>query len=351
MNTDPLRDTVWAVARDMVSGGQNFQHIGALLRREAPRLLGRPIGAPIIKSVDREDPDRLLEASKRAVHALDRSWLVIQGPPGAGKTYTTSHLAVSLIQAGKTVGIASNSRKAIDNVLHAIEERLIECSEPVRLLGQKKDSGDEGFAGCGFIESVTSNKDMDPTIPIVAGTAWALSNPELTISRDVLFVDEAGQVSLGNLVAIAAAAKSIVLVGDQMQLGQPIQGVHPRDSGRSALDHLLEGRAVVPPERGIFLPKTWRMHPDLCSFVSAAVYEGKLHSELGCATQRLVLTKNAHPALKPAGLSFFPVKHEGCRQKSNEEAQATREILEVRERNRRDRHRPWQELVPRRRSR
>jgi predicted RecB family nuclease len=327
VNTDALRDTVWAVARDMVSGGHNFPHIGALLRRDAPRLLGRPIGAPIIEPVDREDPDQLLEASKRAVHTLDRSWLVIQGPPGAGKTYTTSHLAVSLIRAGKTVGIASNSHKAIDNVLHAIEERLIECKEPVRLLGQKKDSGDEGFAGRGFIESVTLNKDMDPTIPIIAGTAWAFSNPELTTSRDVLFVDEAGQVSLGHLVAMAAAAKSIVLVGDQMQLGQPIQGVHPRDSGRSALEHLLEGHAVVPPGRGIFLSKTWRMHPDLCSFVSAAVYEGKLHSELGCATQRLVLTKNAHPALKPTGLSYFPVKHEGCRQKSSEEAQATREIL------------------------
>jgi superfamily I DNA and/or RNA helicase len=124
-----------------------------------------------------------------------------------------------------------------------------------------------------------------------------------------------------------SAPKSIVLVGDQMQLSQPIQGVHPRDSGRSALDHLLEGHAVVPPERGIFLSKTWRMHPDLCSFVSAAVYEGKLHSEAACATQRLVLTKDAHPALKFAGLSFFPVKHEGCRQKSEEEAQATRDIL------------------------
>ena len=327
VNTDPLRDTVWAVARDMVSGGHNFPHIGALLRREAPRLLRRPIGAPIIKPVDREDPDRLLEASKRAVLALDRSWLVIQGPPGAGKTYTTSHLAVSLIQAGKTVGIASNSHKAIDNVLNAIEARLVECGEPVRLLGQKKDSGEEGFAGRGFIESATSNKDMDASIPIIAGTAWAFANPELTGSRDVLFVDEAGQVSLGNLVAMAAAAKSIVLVGDQMQLGQPIQGVHPRDSGRSALDHLLEGHAVVPPERGIFLSKTWRMHPDLCAFVSAAVYEGKLHSEAGCATQRLVLTKSAHPTLKATGLSFFPVEHSGCRQKSNEEAEATRDIL------------------------
>ena len=327
VNTDALRDSVWAVARDMVSGGHNFPQIGALLRRDAPRLLGRPIGAPIIEPVDRDDPGRLLEASKRAVHALDRSWLVIQGPPGAGKTYTTSHLAVSLIQAGKTVGIASNSHKAIDNVLSAIEERLLECGEHVRLLGQKKDSGAEGFAGRGFIESVTNNGDVDPSIPIISGTAWAFANRELTGNRDVLFVDEAGQVSLGNLVAMAAAAKSIVLVGDQMQLSQPIQGVHPRDSGRSALDHLLENHAVVPPERGIFLSKTWRMHPDLCAFVSAAVYEGKLHSEAGCATQRLVLTKNAHPALKPAGLSFFPVKHEGCRQKSEEEAQAARDIL------------------------
>ena len=311
----------------MAAGGDAFPHIAAILKREAPRFSGRSIGAPIIEPIDRDDPDRLLEASKRAVHALDRSWLVIQGPPGSGKTYTTSHLIVSLIRAGKTVGVTSNSHKVIDNVLHAVEERLIESGEPVRLIGQKKDSGDESFDGRGFIESVTSNADADPTIPLIGGTAWAFASPELTASRDVLFVDEAGQVSLGNLVAMAAAAKSIVLVGDQMQLAQPIQGAHPRDSGRSALDHLLEGHAVVPPERGIFLSKTWRMHPDLCSFVSAAVYEGKLQSEAGCATQRLVLAKNAHSALKVAGLSFFPVEHSGCRQKSNEEAHATLDIL------------------------
>ncbi len=327
VSTDPLRDAVWMVARDMAAGGDAFPHVGAILRRDAPRLSGRPLGAPIIEPIDREDPDRLLEASKRAVHALDRSWLVIQGPPGAGKTYTTSHLIVSLIRAGKTVGVASNSHKAIDNVLNAIEERLIENGESVRPLGQKKDSGGEGYTGRGFIESVTDNDEIDATVPIIAGTAWAFARPESAASRDVLFVDEAGQVSLGNLVAMALAAKSIVLVGDQMQLAQPIQGAHPRASGRSALDFLLEDHAVVPPERGIFLSKTWRMHPDLCSFVSAAVYEGKLHSEAGCATQRLVLTENAHPTLKAAGLSFFPVEHTGCRQKSTEEAEATRDIL------------------------
>ena len=146
----------------------------------------------------------MIEASKRAVHALDRSWLVIQGPPGAGKTYTTSHLIVSLIRAGKTVGVASNSHKAIDNVLNAIEKHLIENGESVRLLGQKKDSGGEGYTGSGFIESVTGNDEIDATVPIIAGTAWAFARPELAASRDVLFVDEAGQVSLGNLVAMAA---------------------------------------------------------------------------------------------------------------------------------------------------
>src|SRR3974390_2517486 len=115
--------------------------------------------------------------------------------------------------------------------LQRIEERRVAWGEPVRLLGQKKDSGDEGFSGRGFIESIARNGDMVPSIPIIAGTAWAFSNPELSTSRDVLFVDEAGQVSLGNLVAMAAAAKSIILVGDQMQLAQPIHGAHPRDSG------------------------------------------------------------------------------------------------------------------------
>src|SRR3954453_16622256 len=126
---------------------------------------------------------------------------------------------------------------------------------------------------------------------------------------------------------MAQAAKAIVLVGDQMQLAQPIQGAHPRDRGCSALDHLLEGRAVVPPERGIFLSRTWRVHPDLCRFVSDAVYDSALHSEAGCAHQRLVLGPGAHRALKPAGLAFVPVVHGGCRQKSEEEAYETRAIL------------------------
>ncbi len=327
LKADALRNAVWTVANDMAAGGNEFPHIVELLRRHPPRLTTHPTGTPIIDAANRDDPELLLEGAKRAVDALDRSWLVIQGPPGAGKTYTTSHIIASLIRAGKTVGVASNSHKAIDNVLKAIEERLVENGEPVRCLGQKKDGVGDRYEGQGYIESVTKNQDIDPTTPIIGGTAWAFARPELLASRDVLFVDEAGQVSLGNLVAMATAAKSVVLVGDQMQLAQPIQGAHPRDSGSSALDYLLEGHAVVPPDRGIFLSKTWRMHPDLCAFISDAVYEGKLHSEAGCARQRLVLAKDAHPALKPTGLSFLPVSHIGCRQKSEDEALIVRDLL------------------------
>lgn len=328
IDDEVLRASTWAVAVDLAAGGPAYPHVGALLRRDPPRITGRAFGEPIVSPADQDDPARLLAASIEAVRALDRSWLVIQGPPGAGKTYTTSHLIAALVADGRTVGIASNSHKAIDNMLHAVETRLEEAGRAVERLGQKKDSGDEGFDGLGYIDSVTDNKRIDRTLPILAGTAWLFAREELRVSRDVLFIDEAGQVSLGALVAMAAAARSIVLVGDQMQLGQPIQGAHPRDSGVSALDHLLQGHAVVPPERGIFLSRTWRMHPDLCRFVSEAVYDGQLKAEAGCAVQRLVCAPGAHAALKPAGLSFRPVVHSGRRQRSEEEADEVARILD-----------------------
>ena len=328
LKDDVLRSSVWAVAADIATGGSRFPHIGALLRRDPPRLAGWAAGEPVISIADRDGPAQLLAASIKAVRALDRSWLVIQGPPGAGKTYTISHLIAALVADGVKVGIASNTHKAIDNVLHAVEDRLEEDGQAIERVGQKKDSGDDGFDGLGYIESVTDNKHIDPSLPILAGTAWLFAREELRGSRDVLFVDEAGQVSLGNLIAMAQAAKSIVLVGDQMQLAQPIQGAHPRDSGSSALGYLLQGHAVVPPERGIFLSHTWRMHPELCRFVSEAVYDGQLKSETRCANQRLILATDAHPAVKPAGLSFRPVIHSGCRQRSEEEVEEIARLLD-----------------------
>ena len=77
---------------------------------------------------------------------------------------------------------------------------------------------------------------------------------------------------------MGTAARNIVLLGDQMQLGQPIQGVHPGRSGESALEYLLDGQATVATTAASSSATTWRMHEDVCRFISDAVYDGRLHA-------------------------------------------------------------------------
>jgi len=129
-------------------------------------------------------------------------------------------------------------------------------------------------------------------------------------------------------VAIGTSAKNIVLLGDQMQLSQPIQGVHPGRSGESSLEYLLDGAATIAPDAGIFLGTTWRMHPDVCRFISEAVYDGRLQPEPRNATQTLLLGADAHPALKPTGVEFLPADHDGCAQSSEEEAAVVSDLVE-----------------------
>src|SRR5690606_12619565 len=87
----------------------------------------------------------------------------------------------------------------------------------------------------------------------------------------------------------------------------------------STLEFLLDGAATIAPDRGIFLSDTWRMHPAVCSFISAAVYDGRLQSAARCSNQRLVTRPGAHPALQPVGIRFWPVEHDECSQSSPEE--------------------------------
>ena len=180
-----------------------------------------------------------------------------------------------------------------------------------------------------IIEDTTDNGEAaEGGHDLIAGTAWLFAREELDQQLDYLFIDEAGQVSLANTVAMGVSAKNVILVGDQMQLSQPLKGSHPGRSGLSALEHLLDGAATVPPERGIFLSKTRRMHPDLCRFISDAFYDGRLTPEAGNERQRLILNPNADPALAPTGLRFISIEHEGCSQKSEPEADRVRQLYQ-----------------------
>jgi uncharacterized protein len=89
-----------------------------------------------------------------------------------------------------------------------------------------------------------------------AAIAWLFARPELDGRLDYLFVYEAGQVSLANIVAMGVSAGNIVLVGDQMELAQPIQGVHPGESGLSVLEYLLQGAESLPGTACVLARKT-----------------------------------------------------------------------------------------------
>jgi uncharacterized protein len=284
--------------------------VTSVLRRDKPRLRG---GMVQPTSAD------LLAFAVDAVVRMDRTHLVIQGPPGTGKTFTSAHAIVELLRFGKRVGVTAPSHKAINNVLESVEEIARDYGVTFRGVKKYKDD-DEKFDGQ-FIENTSKNDDArNGDYQLVAGTAWLFSRPEWDQTLDHLFIDEAGQVSLATCVAIGTSARNIVLVGDQMQLSQPVKGAHPGGSGVSALDHLMQNWATVPPDRGIFLARTWRMHPDICRFVSDAFYEGRLASAEVTARQKLILQRDVDDLLGTTGLRFVEVEHAANTQRSEEEA-------------------------------
>jgi uncharacterized protein len=158
---------------------------------------------------------------------------------------------------------------------------------------------------------------------VVGGTAWLWARPQAREVLDVLFVDEAGQMSLANVLAASHAAKSVVLLGDPQQLEQPQKGSHPEGADRSALEHILGDVKTIPADRGIFLPETWRLAPSIAAFTSEVFYEGRLDARAGLERQALA---GAAP-FDGAGLFVASVAHEGNQNSSREEVDAVERIV------------------------
>jgi uncharacterized protein len=294
------------------TGAGRYPHLEKVLRREPP--LG---GA----RVQRES----LAEMCRLVEEVEGSYLFVQGPPGAGKTWTGARLITHLIGRGKRVGVASQSHKAINKLLEMVEAAAAE--EGVSFSGLKKATGgnEESFFRGAVIENATEAeaffgeagdsplRGQSPGHDLFAGTGWLFAREELDGALDYLFVDEAGQISLADALALGTAARTLVLLGDPIQLAQVTQGIHPAGSGASVLAHLLEERATVPEDMGLFLERSFRMHPDVCRYISSAFYEDRLESAEECAAQGSSFG---------TGLRFVPVEHEGNSTSSEEEAAA-----------------------------
>ncbi|OJF90785.1 nuclease [Rhizobium sp. 58] len=297
--------------RDVIAdqcGPRVYSAVDDLLSRSAPRLKTGPLmpaADPVVGTIT-------------AVCAMDETILPIQGPPGTGKTYVTARAILALVRKGARVGVTSNSHEAIRNVLMGCLSAL-ELDDPDLTLDlvHKTGSEDDGYPDDCPVRRTTSNDEAAGGLHVVGATAWFFSRDDNVEAFDWLFVDEAGQVGLANMVAMGRAARNIVLVGDPRQLPQVIQGAHPDPANLSCLDWMLGEHATVPPDRGIFLPISRRMHPEVCRFISDQVYEGRLASHPDTAHQRVSGTQ-----FPEAGAFWVPVSHEGNAQISMEEVAA-----------------------------
>jgi uncharacterized protein len=284
-----------------------------LLLRHAPRA-GQPSGSTLCGPGETE-----LEAARRLATAIDHTTLAIQGPPGSGKTYTGGRMILSLVRAGKRVGISANSHKVIGNFIAAVMTAAAEEGVEVQV-AQKISEDGQGVE----IDGVLVTKDNDlvlarlaaGTLDVVGGTPWLWAAEKSEAAVDVLFVDEAGQMALANVLAMGTATESLVLLGDPQQLDQPLQGSHPPGADRSALAHVLDGAATISDERGLFLEHTRRLHPEVARFTSAAFYDGRLEAWPSLENQAL----HGPMPLRGSGVRLLEADHVGADSVSRAEA-------------------------------
>ena len=299
-----------------------------LLFRRAPRLKKSASNAKNAENLPREvdfpgSDLPTVDAVHAAVHALDRSYVAVQGPPGAGKTFLASHVIARLVAEGAKVGVVAQSHAVIENLMLACCTRDgFDVSRAVRLRGKSvvPDAPWSEVSDSELVELISGEGGL-----LFGGTVWDYVSERRVPagSLDVLVVDEAGQFSLTNTVAAARAARSVLLLGDPQQLPQVSTGVHPYPVDVSALGWLSDGAAALDPRFGYFLGESWRMDSALCERVSWLSYDGALASAAATAGRAL-------QGVAP-GVVSYPVEHADCSVRSVQEAQAVvdcvRELL------------------------
>lgn len=289
-----------------------------LLLKKKPQLLVSSEGALLQPGED------TVEGAIRIALNLDKSVLAIQGPPGTGKTYTGAKMILALVKVKKKIGITAVSHKVIRNLVDKVLSLAKEENVNVAFAHKVTDKSPMPIPG---ISEVTKGAEAIAAVEegkVVGGTAWLWADNNSADKLDYLFVDEAGQMSLSQVLAASRAAKNLVLLGDPQQLEQPQRGAHPEGSDIAALTYLLDGHKTMPEDKGLFLGITRRLHPAIAKFTSEVFYEGRLHSLPGLEKQ--VIEGNI--PFTGGGLYYVSVDHSGNQNKSKEEIDAVIRIVE-----------------------
>jgi len=317
--SDAMEGALIRIGESVVAGDGHYGAAHTLLSVAPPRLR---TGSFVKAGGETE-----VEFAVRVGGELDQTVLAIQGPPGAGKTFCGAKMICSLVREGKRVGIVATGHKVIRNLLDAVSDEADSSNTAVRLGHKTSDDAEDDEHS--RVTSLLSNEAVlaaleSGEVNVVGGTAWLWARPEFASAVHVLFVDEAGQMSLANVVAVSQAADSVVLLGDPQQLEQPTKGSHPEGADASALEHVLGGDRTISERHGIFLPETWRLSPTICEFTSEVFYDDRLTSRPELERQRIT----GVAGLPSRGVAVVGVVHDGNRNYSMEEVECVAELVE-----------------------
>ena len=314
-NHGVLRDAIADLCTQVVAQ-PSFPASAALqiLRRQHPHGV-----AEVAQELRQTESAEVIPAITHVLTGMTGSYVAVQGPPGTGKTYTGSRVIRDLVQRGWKIGVVAQSHAVVENFLTA----ALEAGVPPDVVAKKPAGGDQterpwrtlGTNG-DWVDFLAADSGR-----IVGGTAWDFANRKRIASEqlDLLVIDEAGQFSLANTLAVAGSAHRLLLLGDPQQLPQVSQGTHPFPVDESALGWLVDGHPTMPDGIGFFLDKTFRMHPELCEPVSDLSYAGLLAA--------MPLTGQRNVAGMAPGLHLVPVEHTRNRTESPEEAQRVVELV------------------------
>lgn len=313
-----LQDAIFEIVSSWRAGNGLPKSLSDFLHRLPPHLQRKQFDGTVLEP--RSVAETLLD--------MQQSSLCIQGPPGSGKTTLAANVISDLLARGLRVGITSNSHKSIEHLINKCAQ--VATARGITVTGAK--IGGDGQEPPQLHSTVKLFQEKLRVFPpddfnLIGGTSFAFCIEPAIDAFDYLFVDEAGQMCLANLVAMARSARNLIFLGDQMQLEQPVQGQHPGESGLSVLDYFMQGEPTIRADRGVFLGVTHRMHPEICATVSEAVYEGRLHASERTRQRELILPGACRYVQKRAGIQFVPVEHDGNSQSSVEEAECIRDLV------------------------
>ncbi len=271
------------------------------------------------------------ESVYRSVLAC-RGITLVQGPPGCGKTHLSSELIRMALDDGLRVGVFAFTNRACDEVIRTTASRFPEVAGRLARVGNRGGYSRElAPLGVGSAKSI----GLDTESRAWATTLYRLSKevhgalggalPDL----DLAIIDEASQATVPMIVAAAALADRVLLVGDQQQL-PPLLHTKPEKPRQCEL-YLSAFEYLADRLKPHFLSRTRRMCPAVCEVPSKAFYGGRLASILGAGAWAPEFGRD-HPLLGPRpGIQLLSVDRSSLRagKTSPEEAEVIRRIIRL----------------------